>query len=218
MTNASPENAHAHWAKLFEGLQASSMEFYTQVEVAVGHRSIPDVVMERVEYREGGALSGVRQYLRVRRRRDVFDVCGAPFGNGFFFSWWLAEIKPALPSIVAVLIVFGYLAVLGLFVNKIGLFAGPVVLVLLVPLILFLMSRMGNPDADDFILQLPLIGPLYERFFHPVTYYRIDTSQMFQQAVQEAVMGVVDQVTAAGGIRALTELERKPMMRDFFKK
>jgi hypothetical protein len=64
MADASPENARAHWAKLCEGLQASPLEFYKQVEAAVGNRSIPDTVIERVEYREGGALSGVRQYLR----------------------------------------------------------------------------------------------------------------------------------------------------------
>ena len=41
---------------------------------------------------------------------------------------------------------------------------------------------------------------------------------MFQQAVQKLVMDVIEEVTAANGIRALTELERKPVMRDFFKK
>ena len=77
---------------------------------------------------------------------------------------------------------------------------------------------MGKPEADDFILMLPLIGPLYERFFRPITYYRIDTAQMFQQAVEAAVREVVDQATAVKGIRALTELEWKPVMRDFFRK
>jgi len=202
MAHACPDDALGHWSKLCEGLQASPLEFYKQVEAAVGNRSIPDTVIERVEYREGGALSGVRQYLRIRRRREVFDVCGAPFANGFFFSWWFAELKPALPSIVTILIVFGYMAVLGGFMEKVGTFAGPALLVLFVPLILL----------------LPFIGWLYERLFHPVTYYRIDTSQMFQQSVQNAVMEVIDQVTAGKGFKQLTEAERKPIMRDFWKK
>lgn len=218
MAHASPDDALGHWSKLCEGLQASPLEFYKQVEVAVGNRSIPDTVIERIEYREGGALTGVRQYLRVRRRREVFDVCGAPFANGFFFSWWFAELKPALPSIVTILIVFGYMAILGGFIERVGVIEGPASLVLLVPLVLFLMSRMGNQDADDLILQLPLIGWLYERFFHPITYYRMDTSQMFQQSVQNAVMEVIDQVTAGKGYKQLTEAERKPIMRDFWKK
>jgi len=218
MADASPDSALGHWSKLCEGLQASPLDFYKQVEAAVGNRSIPDTVIERVEYREGGTLSGVRQYLRVRRRREVFDVCGAPFANGFFFSWWFAELTPALPSIVSVLVVLLYLGVLGLSIDKVGPFAGPAVVVFLVPLVLFVMSRMGNQDADDFILRLPLIGWLYERLFHPMTYYRIDTSQMFQQSVQNAVMEVVNQITVGGGLRPLTELELKPVMREFFKK
>jgi hypothetical protein len=135
-----------------------------------------------------------------------------------FFPWWFAELKPSLPSIVTVLIVLGYVVVLGWFVQAVGMFKGPVLLVFLVPLILFLMSRMGNQDADDFILQLPLIGWLYERLFHPMTYYRIDTSEMFQQSVQNAVKEVVNQMVVGGGLRALTELEEKPVMRDFWKK
>ena len=87
----------------------------------------------------------------------------------------------------------------------------------LVPLALFLMQRLGNQDADDFILSLPILGSVYRRFFHPITYYRIDTSEMFQHAVHGAVMEVIDQVTAAKGIRALTELERKPVMRELAK-
>jgi hypothetical protein len=183
------------------------------VEGAVASRSIPNVVIERIEYSEGGALSDKRQYLRVRRNRDVFDICGAPFGDGFFFSWWLAEIPPSLPGAVTVLMVFVYLAVVGSFMRQVGFFAGPALLLLVTPLALYFMSRFGNQDTDDFILSLPLVGPFYRRFFHPITYYRIDTSDMFQEAARTAVMEVIDQVTAAKGIHALTELERKPILR-----
>jgi hypothetical protein len=215
MSHPSPEDASSNWAHLYEGLQASTVNFYAMVEGAVNARQIPDVVIERVEYSEGGALSDKRQYLRVRRRRDVFDICGAPFGNGFFFSWWKAVLKPSLPSFAAVLVVLGYLAIAGWFMDKVGAFLGPAVLIVLVPLALFFMSRLGNADADDFIMSLPLIGPLYLRFFNPITYYRVDTSQMFQQAVQQAVHEVIGQMTTAKGLRALTETELKPVMRAF---
>ena len=213
MAHASPENSRANWAHLYEGLQASTLDFYAQVEQAVARRSIPDAAVERIEYSEGGALSDKRIYLRVRRRRDVFDICGAPFGDGFFFSWWLAEIPPSLPTAVAVLAVFAYLVVAGWFIKYVGYFAGPILLLSLAPIALYIMSRLGNQEADDFILSLPLIGSVYLRFFRPITYYRIDTSEMFQQAVRAAVMEVIDEITAAKGVRALTELERKPVMR-----
>jgi hypothetical protein len=214
----SPEAALGHWSKLFPGLQTPPLDFYARVETAVQRRAIPNTVVERVEFREGGAFSGIRQYLRVRRRREVFDICGAPFGNDFFFSWWFAEVKPTLPKAATIVIVFLYLGIVGFFVERFGPYYGPLALVLIVPLLLFVASNLGKPETDDFILQLPFIGQLYERLFRPITYYRIDTSEMFQQAVQKLVMDVIEEVTAANGIRALTELERKPVMRDFFKK
>ena len=217
MARSSPEDSRGHWAHLTEGLQASTLDFYTQVEAAVALRSIPDVATERIEYSEGGVLSDKREYLRVRRRRDVFDICGAPFGNGFFFSWWFAEDRPAIPAIATIFFVIVYMAVAGGFMSTVGFFAGPAMLLVLVPLALFLMSRLGNEGADDFIMTLPGIGFLYRKFFRPITYYRVDTSEMFQQAVQNAVMDVIQEVTAAKGIRALTELERKPMMRELTK-
>lgn len=213
----SPEDALGHWSNLYPGLQTAPLDFYARVEVAVLARAIPNTVVERVEYREGGAFSGIRQYLRVRRRRQVFDICGAPFGNDFFFSWWFAEIRPALPKVATILIVFGYLAVVGMVMQQFGVY-GSLALVLLVPLLLFVASKLGSPETDDLILQLPFLGPLYGRFFNPITYYRIDTSEMFQKTVQKIVMDLIEEVTAANGIRALTELERKPVMREFFRK
>lgn len=216
--DANPDEALGHWSTLVANLQEPPLEFYENVQAAIARLNIPDAKFERVEYREGGAFSGFREYLRIRRNRDVFDICAAPFGNGCFFSWWFAQEKPALPAIAAILILFGYLAVAGLFVEQFGLLQGPVFLILLVPILLFLARQMGKPETDDFILMLPFIGRFYDRFFSPITYYRVDTSHMFQKAVQAAMMQVVDQVTASKGIRALTELERKPEMRDFFKK
>ena len=35
--------------------------------------------------------SANRQYLRMHRGKHAFDICAAPFGNGFFVSWWLTE-------------------------------------------------------------------------------------------------------------------------------
>jgi hypothetical protein len=214
----SPENVRGHWSRLFPGLRVTPLEFYARVEAVVRRCAIPDTVVERIEYREGGAFSGIRQYLRVRRRREVFDICGAPFGNDFFFSWWFAELPPAATSMVTFLIIFAYVGIGGLLIQLFGVYAGIIVIIALVPILLFLASKLGSPETDDYILHLPLIGKWYERHFRPITYYRIDTSEMFQQTVQQIVMDVIDEATTANGMRALTELERKPVMRDFFRK
>jgi len=215
---AVPDSVVGHWSTLFDGLQEPPSDFYASVEAAVLKRNIGSLKTEYVEYREGGAFSGFRKYLRVRRHRQAFDVCAAPFGNGCFFSYWLTEIPPELPAFATVLIVFGYLAIFGLFLKWFGFARGPIILVFLVPLTLFIVSKMGTPQADDFISTLPILGPIYLRLFKPMTYYRIDTSEMFQASVRAAVMEVVDEVTKAKGLRMLTELERKPVMRDFFRK
>src|SRR5688572_29442528 len=81
----------SHWYHLIEGLGASPLEFYASVEQAIERRQIPDSGRSRIDYREGGLLSAKREYLRVRRKEYTFDICGAPFGTGFFVSWWLVE-------------------------------------------------------------------------------------------------------------------------------
>lgn len=160
-----PQVIISHWYQLIEGLPASPMDFYQSVEGAVERRRLPDVRISRVEWREGGIGSAKRVYLRLHRRDHVFDVCGAPFGNGFFVSSWLGE----LPT---------------------GLLA--------------------------FLAEVPGLGFLVRLFLRPATYYTVDTALMFQSAVHAAVLEVLDEMTNAKGLRALSELERKPVMKEMF--
>ncbi len=157
----------SHWSTMIEGLNASPQEFFNAVEAAVRDKQLDKAKHSRINWKEGGALSAKREYLRIRRTDYAFDICGAPFGNGFFVSWWLGE----MPS-----------GILG------------------------------------FLLRIPVIGWLVERFVKPLTYYRIDTASMFQSLVHGAVMQVIDQMTNSQGVRALPESERKPEMRSFFAK
>lgn len=168
---AVPNEILGHWNHLIEGFDTSSQQFYKLVEEAIEGRDLPDVKMQRIYWKEGGIMSAKREYLRVKRREHVFDICGAPYGNGFFFSTWLGEIRS------------GCLAL---------------------------------------IFDMPLLGDILKFSFSflikPVTYYRIDTAHMFQKSVHAAVMEVIDALTEDKGLKALTEAERKPVMKDFFKK
>ncbi|MBI3818857.1 MAG: hypothetical protein HY286_09230 [Planctomycetes bacterium] len=150
-----------HWYQLLDGLQHSSQDFYDSLEAAIERREIPKSIRSRIEFPEGGPFSTKRLYLRVVRDEYTFDLCAAPFGTGFFVSWWLFTAPGCLAS-------------------------------------------------------LPIIGPVIRFFVKPLTYYRVDTALMFQSAVHTCVQEVLDQLTTAKGIRALTELERKPIMREFF--
>ena len=147
----------SNWYHLFEGLQESPQPIYTAIEESIKKRQLSDVHLSRVDYREGGVFSAKREYLRVQRKELLFDICAAPFGNGFFVSWWLGE-------------------------------------------------------ALSGIWTFPLLGPLLIMLFRPPTYYRIDTTHMFQELIRGAVNEVIEQVAQTKGLRGLTELEKKPTM------
>jgi type II secretory pathway component PulF len=73
-------------------------------------------------------------------------------------------------------------------------------------------------DLEDIVLAVPVFGGLYQYLFKPSTYYRTDTTLTYQAMVHTAVLEVVDQVLSAKGARALTEFERKPIMRKFYER
>lgn len=81
----------SHWHHSFPGLALVPSEFYDAVAQAVAARQIPQVTVSQVSIAEGGLGSAQRLYLRVRRGEYAFDICGAPFADGAFVSWWLTE-------------------------------------------------------------------------------------------------------------------------------
>jgi hypothetical protein len=165
MAHAVPTTILSHWNQMIPRLEQSAQEFYMLVEDALVPHNLKNVKTERVNLAEGGMLSAKREYLQIRRSEHVFHVCAAPFGNGFFISWWLGHIES-------------------------GFWA--------------------------WLASLPFIGSIVARFIKPLTYYKIDTALMFQSVTHGALMEALDGITAAKGLRALTEAERKPVMRDFF--
>lgn len=208
---ASSDVVLSHWYHLLEGLQTSPLEFYGAVEQAIDQRQVPNSSRSRVDWKEAGAFSAKREYLRTTRARHGLDICGAPFGNGFFVSWWLAEIRPGalLPTIAAffaITIGGNLLRVSGGYtLELLGLFGAFVALGTL-------MSQ-GEEEWHAYLLVIPVLGSLWERIFLGATYYRIDTALMFQEAVHSAILEVLDRLTKVQGVRALTELERKPILR-----
>ena len=219
-----------HWHQLIENCHASPVEFYNSVEKALEPRSIPQTHWTRVEHKEGGLASANRLYFRTQRGKFAFDICAAPFGTGFFVSWWLTE--PPLPFafiytlgfLLAVVIAMNMAFGIGMAIGAVtkgyafGLFFGGCVALLGVPALLWLIGsgiRQGTISGESTVLAMPLVGWIYERIFAPPTFYAIDTALMFRDAVHNAVLEVVDCMTANKGLRALSENERKPMMKHF---
>ena len=181
-----------------------------------------------VEWPEGGLLSAKRLYLRVIRKEHVFDICGAPFGNGFFFSWWLGESRQTSVGLLIalsiglpiLLMIVGSImwSVLGFVFGGAGWWFGLFLYAFLIlfglPFGLLLSSALAPDLVDNLLMQLPWISRVYARYFRPPQYFRIDTASMFRAAVDGAVKEVVDGLTEKQGIRRLSAAERKPIFRN----
>jgi hypothetical protein len=219
-----------HWSTLVEGLQASPQECYAAIEAAVQRREIPGVKFSRITHKEAGPLSAERIYLRVEWRLLGFDICAAPFGNGFFFSWWLGELPPSnLLGCLALFLVVGVVGFLVRAITNAREAVGEPMSFLQVAgvglLLLFVAFwavgkavRAGRLFSEDAILSMPFVGGVYHFIFHPDTYYKQDTIAMYRASVQAAVLEVVDEVVSAKGLRALGPEERQPTLRDFLGK
>lgn len=211
----------SHWDQLYENFQTSSLGFYEAVELGLKNREVPQFRASRVDFKEAGLMTAKREYLRIVRGKYTFDICAAPFGTGFFFSWWLVEqgspfgFLYLLGFIIASFILFWLLFVLG--VGASGMMLGVLLGTVGVPAVWWLVGKAARDgsEIEEYILVTPIVGTLYERIFTPSTYFVVDSALMFQQAVHNAVLEVIDQVTAGKGVRALSEFERKPILKSF---
>jgi hypothetical protein len=216
-----PDSIISHWYRSFEGLQESPEEIYNSIEKAVEKRELPETSILSVNYFEGGPLSAEREYLRVSRGNLVFDICAAYFGKDMFVSWWLGENWTNKGMWILIVVLAVAIASLNIFINQFGFFGG-LFLGLITECILFFIVcwqvREGRIRIEDSLLEVPVIGIIYDRIFHPDTYFKADTALMFQEAVRKSVNEVLDGITTSKGIKALTEEEKKPILTNLFKR
>src|SRR5437868_6847318 len=170
---AKQANIISHWYQLIENFQASSLGFYELLEAAMERRKVPEQHAARVEFKEGGLVSAHREYLRMHRGKYAFDICAAPFGTGFFISWWFTE--PPLKYGILYTLLFFLALFVGMDVAYIvgfsvgaalsgivfGIFLGGFFAVFGVPTLLWLLGnsiRQGINKGESTILAMPLIG------------------------------------------------------------
>lgn len=211
----------AQWAKLFEQFNYSPREFYLLVEKNLDTRQVPGAGVEFRSLPEGGILSPERLYLSVRRERLIFLLCAAPFGTGFFVSTRLIDYRSEA-NLLDYLVAIALLGGIGFGVAiQAGLVPGLFVIGLLFTLFWSLFRKAataGSEWMDDNFADMPILGPIYEALFRPDSYFRRDAAEMFRQAVHNAVMQSVDEMTTAKGVRGLTAEERTPVLRNLYKK
>ncbi len=82
----------SHWSTLIENFQMSPQNFYKMVTQAIQKKKMPNTTIGKVSFKESHLLSANREYLQIYCKKDFyFAICGAPFGTGFFVSWWLLQ-------------------------------------------------------------------------------------------------------------------------------
>lgn len=214
-----------HWIAFADGFSTSPSEFYAGLEKEVADRQVPSMQMSRIEFPEGGLLSEKRIYLRMLRERLVFDVCAAPFGNGFFFSCRTAEIPIAIQwwhwpvfaggALLAISITWYALArMTGSFFWSVTL------LVVLLGTSIYSIRNavaLGLEDLDATLIKTPVFGPIYEVVFRRESYHRIDSRMCYLEVVPMVVKKLAEDTTAAKGVKLTRQYELAPVLGELYK-
>lgn len=208
----------SHWHALIDGFNTSSMDFYAAVEEAVQAREVPATTFSRIEFKEGGFASAKREYLRIERGNVAFDICAAPYGQGYFFSWWSSRLGPKHPFLYVlafILAVFFIPPILAYpFRDSCGYFLVFPVMVVGTIGGLAALARNEVFGPEENILAIPILGWIYDKIFSPITFYSLDTALMFQESIRRAVNEVIDGLMTEQGLKALTDEQKKPTIRD----
>jgi hypothetical protein len=202
-----------HWYVLVLDFDTSTKEFYEAIERDLEARKLTGLEISRIEYAEGGLLSAKREYLRLRRERNVFDICSAPFGTTWFFSCRCSEIPMTLALWEAALILLAAAALVWFYANVFGWIAGPVLFAASLLSLLLVMRnsvKLGLQDIDAAVLQIPVVGAFYEVFVRKDSYYREDTRLAYTDIVDRIVREKIDEVTGEKGVKLLDYKDATP--------
>ena len=82
-------NSLDSWQTLYPNSTYDVEEFYNTVVDMMFHQNVPDFKVSKRNFKQGGILSKHRLYLEITRGNYRFHICAAPWGKGFFFSWWM---------------------------------------------------------------------------------------------------------------------------------
>lgn len=200
-----------HW--VFEQFECSPDEFYGSIETELAVREMPGLITERIQHKEGGLLSAKRDYLRIRRERLVFDLCLAPFGTFWFISRRHSLIPFTLRvwEVLAVLLILGcvagfYILLFG-FGLGLGMFGGSV---LGIALLMRNLVKLGLDDVDAALLQIPVIGAIYEALLRRETYHREDTRAAYLTIVDAIAKSKIDELVDARGAKLVSYRDETP--------
>lgn len=90
-----PRYAYGSWTHVIDNISNSSQDFYKRFENKLHDAEIKGIVYDWKDFYEGPHfISGKRRYRKIEWKDKLFYICVAPFGSGFFISWWHFEKTP----------------------------------------------------------------------------------------------------------------------------
>jgi hypothetical protein len=213
-----PQSAEviSHWHQSVDGLSISTLEFYASLEIALRDKEVADLRIERIMFNEHGILSAKREYLGVSYGRFRFDICAAPFGKDFFFSWWLAKRTPGFAALWGCATIIAVPLLVLAFIGTFGFFKGIFFAIAALvggALVLKASLAEGWGAVEDAILAIPTLGIIYRKFFMPVTYYSEDTRIMFEETVHRILVQVIEGVLTLNKLPPIPTERLKPQSR-----
>jgi hypothetical protein len=194
-------HVYSQWITPLLEFSSDTTEFYAAIEEGLKKWQVPELVTERIIYKDGGFLSPGRVYLRVRRELLVFDIVSAKFGASW---WWFSCRSAVLQRSLRIWEILVFLAATGAFAASYIYTFGPVIggvalaSTLLMLLTVMVAARSWN-GLDDLLLRLPVIGAFYQSLFRAESYYRDDSRRMYVTVVDHLVREKVREFAAAAG-------------------
>jgi hypothetical protein len=88
----------SHWGLLLD-MQFSTKEFFERLKQRLIDSGVSDISYTQLELSERVIGISKRTYLTINYKDYVFYICGAPFGNYFFTSYW-THFKPNILEII----------------------------------------------------------------------------------------------------------------------
>lgn len=209
-----------YWIAFHDSLNLPPQEFYAAVEKEVQARKIPGLGLSREGFSEAGMLSDLRVYLRFFRERLAIYTCASPFGTGYFFSCRTVYV-PALVRLWHIVAALVFFALIGAILQGQLGFTYTVV-----ALIAFLIALVGvfrnaassaRSDLDAWLLKIPIVATIYEDWFRPETYYRLDTRAVYVQRFPQLVKQLAEEISAAKGAKLVKQYQFAPVFGELYK-
>lgn len=88
----------SHWGLLLD-MQFSTKEFFERLRKRLEDSGVKNISYTNLYLSESVLGLSKRTYLTINYQDYLFFVCGAPFGNYFFTSYW-THFKPTIPEML----------------------------------------------------------------------------------------------------------------------